>query len=158
MKLRSFLQGLGYPVEKPKAGTEALYGLVWLAARAQQEVAQVLKPFGLTPSKFNYLMIIKHIGGREGISQKEIGSRLLLKKGNVTKYLDDLEHRGWVIRAPGQDQRSHRIKITPKGDQLLDKVWPDYEKTVGRFAKVLPETSQHRLVKILNQCREGRGP
>ncbi len=154
-KLRSFLQGLGYPVKQPKVGTEALYGVVWLAERAQQKVAEVLKPFKLTPSKFNYLMIIKHIGGAEGLSQQEIGHRLLLKKGNVTNYLDDLEHQGWIRRAPGLDRRSHRIQITSKGDQLLDKVWPSYEKAVSGFANVLSETSQHRLVEILNQWREG---
>lgn len=157
-KLRSFLQGLGYPVKQPKVGTEALYGVVWLAERAQQKVAEVLKPFSLTPSKFNYLMIIKHIGGAEGISQQEIGRRLLLKKGNVTNYLNDMEHQGWIVRAPGLDRRSHRIKITSKGDQLLDKVWPVYEKAVGGFTKMLPETSQHRLVEILNQWREALEP
>ena len=153
-KTISFLQGLGYPVEQPKAGSEALYGVVWMAERAQQHVAETLKPFGLTPSKFNYLMIIKHIGGAEGLSQREMGSRLLLKKGNVTKYLDHLQAQGWIVRAPGPDRRSHRIQITPKGDQLLEKVWPVYEKAVGGLVNVLPQTRQHRLVEILNQWRE----
>lgn len=154
MKAPSFLQKLGYPVEDPKPGPEALYGTVWLASRAQRQVARTLRPFGLTPAKFNYLMIVKHVGGTEGLSQREIAKRLLLDAGNVTHYLDNLEQQGWVVRAPGPDRRSHRIKITAKGDHLLDKAWPAYRDAVKRLTGGLPEVAQRRLVGLLSQWRD----
>ncbi len=154
MKTTSFLKGLGYPVEEPKPGPEALYGVVWLASRAQRQVARTLRPFGLSPAKFNYLMIVKHVGGVEGLSQREIAKRLLLNAGNVTHYLDGLEKRGWVVRAPGPDLRSHRIKITTKGDHLLERTWPAYRDAVKRLTDGLPEGSQRRLVELLGQWWE----
>ncbi len=156
-KQRSFLQGLGYPVEKPEPGAEALYGVVWLADRAQKKAAKALKAFHLTPVKFNCLMVVKHIGREEGLSQREIGQRLLIDPGNVAHVLDGLEHQGWVVRASGPDRRSHRIKITPKGDRLLTEVWPAYQALVEQLTGVLPKQSQQRLVEVLSQWRDGLG-
>lgn len=153
-KQPSFLQGLGYPVEKPAPAAEALYGVVWMASRAQRQVAKALKPFALTPVKLNYLMIARHIGKEEGLSQREIASRLLIDKGNVTHVLDDLEKKGWVVRAAGPDRRSKRIKITPKGASLLDQAWPAYKKVVNELTGGLPVPEQNRLVEILAGWRE----
>ncbi len=155
MKSKSFLEGLGYPIEKPEMGAEALYGVVWMADRAQRQATRVLKQFGLTPVKFNYLMIVKHIGGEEGLSQREIAKRLLIDAGNVTHVLDDLEGKGWVVRAPGPDRRSHRIRITPKGDRLLSQAWPAYKEAVRQLTRGLAGDSRHKLVSILSRWRDG---
>ena len=150
----SFLQGLGYPVEKPAPAAEALYGVVWMAGRAQRQVARALKPFALTPVKLNYLMIVRHIGKEEGLSQREIARRLLIDAGNVTHVLDDLQKKGWVVRDAGPDRRSNRIKITPKGARLLDEAWPAYKKVVNELTEGLPVPEQNRLVEILTHWRE----
>lgn len=150
----SFLRELGYPVEKPNGADEALYGVVWIAARAQRQVAKALKPSGLTPLKLNYLMIVKHIGREEGLSQREIAHRLLIDAGNVTHVLDDLEKKGWVVRDAGPDRRSHRIKITAKGSKLLSEAWPIYKKTVGKLTSGLSSEVQHRLVEALSGWRK----
>lgn len=154
-KTQSFLRELGYPVEKPDGADEALYGVVWIAARAQRRVAKALKSFGLTPVKLNYLMIVKHIGREEGLSQREIARRLLIDAANVTHVLDDLEKKGWVVRDTGPDRRSHRIKITLKGDKLLSEAWPVYKATVRKLTHPLSEESQRRLVEVLSRWRDG---
>ncbi len=155
MKGKSFLEGLGYPVEKPEPGDEALYGVVWVAERAQRRVAKALKAFKLTPVKFNYLMIVRHIGGAEGLSQREIARRLLIDAGNVAHVLDDLEEKGWVARHPGPDRRSHRSKITPKREELLHEAWPVYKSTVRKLTHCLPEEGRRRLVETLSRWRDG---
>jgi MarR family transcriptional regulator, 2-MHQ and catechol-resistance regulon repressor len=150
----SFLQGLGYPVEKPAPAAEALYGVVWMAGRAQRRVAKALKPFALTPVKLNYLMIVRHIGKEAGLSQREIARRVLIDAGNATHVLDDLEKKGWVVRRPGPDRRSKRIKITPKGASLLDQAWPEYKKALNELTRGLAVSEQNRLVEILSGWRE----
>ncbi len=154
MRSQSFLQGLGYPIEKAQAGDEVLYGVVWLAARAQRRVARVLKKFALTPVKFNILMVVKHVGGTRGLSQREIGDRLLMGAANMVHVLDDLERRGWLVRAAGVDRRSHRVKITPKGSHLLDSAWPGYKGAVKEVTCRLSSSNQRRLVGVLSQWRD----
>jgi len=153
-KTQSFLKELGYPVEKPDGASEELYGGVWVAAQAQRQVSKALKPFGLTPVKLNYLMIVKHIGREEGLSQREIARRLLIDAGNVTHVLDALEKKGWVVRDAGPDRRSHRIKITEKGSKLLSEVWPIYKRAVSRLTAGLSAEGQRRMVEALSGWRE----
>ena len=153
-KTQSFLKELGYPVEKPDGASEALYGVVWIAAQAQRQAAKALKPFGLTPVKLNYLMIVKHIGREEGLSQREIARRLLIDAGNVTHVLDALEKKGWVVRSAGPDKRSNRIQITAKGSKLLDEAWPAYKKSVDKLTGGLSAEAQRRLVEALSGWRE----
>ena len=153
-KTQSFLRELGYPIGKPEAADEALYGVVWIAAQAQRQVGKTLKPFGLTPVKLNYLMVIKHIGKEEGLSQREIARRMLIDAGNVTHVLDGLVKKGWVVRDAGPDRRSNRIKITVKGSHVLDEVWPAYKKTVVQFTGGLSSEVQRRLVEALSGWRE----
>lgn len=152
-KTRSFLRELGYPVEKPDLGDEAVYGAVWLAGHAERRVAQALKPFGLTPVKLNYLMVVKHIGKEEGLSQREIARRLLIDAGNVTHVLDGLAEKGWILRASGPDRRSNRIKITPKGSKLLDVAWPAHKKVMREVTRGLPEGALQRIVEDLTRWR-----
>ena len=154
MGTQSFLRGLGYPVERSQPSNEAIYGIAWLASAAQHQVAKALKAFGLTPVKFNYLMIVKHVGSTQGLSQREIAHRLLVDAGNVTRVLDDLEQRGWIVRHPGPDRRSHRIRITPKGSRLLDEVWPAHKAVMDRLTDGLPEKRYRQLAGILNQWRK----
>ena len=153
-KTRSFLQRLGYPVEKPLDVDEALYAATWFASRAQRRVAKALKAFALTPVKLNYLMVVKHIGGKEGLSQREIGKRLLIDPGNVTHVLDDLERLGWMIRDAGPDRRSHRIRITPRGSRLLDEVWPVYKKATQELTGCLAVADGRKLIEIFSQWRQ----
>lgn len=153
-KSRSFSAGLGYPVQGPQDPEEALYGAAWISSYAQRWMAKALKAFALTPVKLNYLMVAKHIGGKEGLSQREIGKRLLIDPGNVTHVLDDLERRGWVIRDAGPDRRSHRIRITPKGSRLLDEVWPVYKKATQELTGCLAVADGRKLIEIFSQWRQ----
>ncbi len=154
MKTRSFLRGLGYPVRKPEIRDEALYGIVWLANRGQREAAKVLRRYSLIPATFNYLMVVKHIGGTEGLSQREIATRLLLDPSSVTRVLNKLERKGLIARNAGPDQRSHRITITDKGDRTLNDAWPDYKKVIHRLTASLSESACRRLVGVLSHWRD----
>ncbi len=151
--MRSFLEGLGYPIEKPAVGDEAVYGVVWLAEHAHRWVAEVMRRFHLTPVKFNVLMVVKHIGKSHGLSHRDISRRLLIKKGNLTPLLKDLERHGWLARTPDADRRVRRIVITHKGDQLLNDTWPVYKQAMHRLTRGLPRSSQRRLVELLGQWR-----
>lgn len=156
--MRSFLKDLGYPVKEPDWAEETLYAVVWVASQAQRRAAKVLKAFGLSPVKMNYLMIVKHVGSEEGITQREIAKRLLIDAGNVTHVLDDLERKGWVIRASGPDRRSNRIRVTAKGSRVLDEAWPAYKKMIQSLTQGLSSGAQHSLVRVLSRWRDVLSP
>ena len=105
-------------------------GMLWniLNEGLEKTLAQV----GLNNSKFNILMIIRFVGGENGIQQNEISKQLLVTASNITKLLDKLEIDEHITRNNKDgDRRVKIIKITEKGSGLIDKIWVDYNKTVN---------------------------
>lgn len=118
----------------------AVYGLVAVFSLIEKEIESSLKPFNLSISKFNILMIIKHQGGENGLSQIDIGKRLIVTASNMTKMLDKLYSDGFIERVPQtKDRRVNLIKITPKGSELLDKAWVDYSVKIQKITSLIDD-------------------
>ncbi|MBS5860006.1 MarR family transcriptional regulator [bacterium] len=107
-------------------------GLLW--GQISSKLDEVLAPAKLNISKFNILMIIKHVGGYDGIQQNEISKRLLVTASNITKLLDKLEKDGLITRNTKKgDRRVKLIRITDYGSKTLDKIWPKYLKITKKI-------------------------
>ena len=103
-----------------------------------------MKKFNLSVAKFNVLMTLKHQNGGNGLSQAEIGKKLLVTAANITKIIDKLEEKQLLTKEP-KDRRTNIIKITKKGSILLDEVGLEYQKTID---KIIKKISQNELTQI----------
>ena len=117
-------------------------------------LTHVYAKFDLNPAKFNLLMLIKHIGKVSGISQMELGHNLYVSAANITKLLDGLEKKGWIVRVPSpKDRRVKLIKITDSGAALLDDVWVAHVAAInglmGSFSHKEKEALHGYLGKFL---------
>ncbi len=79
----------------------------------------------LTPSQFNVLNLLR--GHPAGLSQTELGRRLITHRSNVTGLTDRLEKRELVVRKEvAGDRRAYRVVLTAEGAELLEKILPEY--------------------------------
>lgn len=128
----------------------SIYGIASIYALIEKEIENYLKQFSLSTSRFNMMMVIKHQAKEEGISQVEIGKKLVVTASNMTKQLDKLIAEDFVERnAQVGDRRVNLIKITQKGSDLLDKVWPGYYETIQSIANKISVQDRENLSKIL---------
>ncbi len=138
-----------------KNGSEnqkVLYSMTILWNKISARMDAVLSEFKLNVSKFNILMIIKHLGQAEGIQQNEISKRLLVTPSNITKLLDKLEAEGMITRnSKKEDRRVKLIKITKTASKLLDEVWPVYTKEVDNLTSILSGNDVCNIEKYLNK-------
>lgn len=131
-----FLDRFGIYSKKEKFREAAIYGLACVYSLIEKEISDYLRPYNLTPAKFNAMMVIKHVGRNTGLSQIEIGRRLIVTASNMTRLIDKLQKEGFIERLNEKgDRRINRIKISKKGSDVLDKVWPGY------YAKLMEVTS-----------------
>lgn len=108
-----------------------IYGIAYLYSLIDNKISNYLKEFDLSPAKFNTLMIIKHEGKENGLSQVDICKKLLVTASNITKLLDRLDKDQLIIKLTQKDDRRvNLIKISNKGSDLLDQVWPGYLKII----------------------------
>lgn len=140
----------GIDFDKDEFVETSIYGVVSVYHLIEKQIENYLKQYNLSSSKFNMMMIIKHHGGEKGISQIDIGKRLIVTASNMTKQLDKLIAEGMVERfALEGDRRVNLIKITKHGSDLLDKVWPGYTVTIKKISSPLSIQERKTLSKSL---------
>lgn len=88
-------------------------------SKCQRLLTIRLGKLGLSVARYETLLAIAR---DEGLSQRELGERLLSVKSNVTGLLQRLEAAGAIRREPDeQDARGNRVFLTAIGRNLLRK-------------------------------------
>lgn len=106
---------------KPFASPEsaAFLALLRVASRFEQEMSDLLRPHGITPTQYNVLRILRG-ATPGGLACNAVLDRLLTRDPDITRLLDRLERLGYVTRARDeQDRRVVITQVTPAGLELL---------------------------------------
>lgn len=70
----------------------------------------------LTPEQF---MLIDHLWNQGEMTQQELADQLHKDKNSVTKLVDAIERKGFVVRKQNQqDRRANTLILTDKANQL----------------------------------------
>jgi MarR family 2-MHQ and catechol resistance regulon transcriptional repressor len=150
----SIYREMGFKPEKENTSEAALYNVVRTFTLLNRLFQRHYAQFDLTPAKLNVLMLVKHVGGEEGLPQREIAKRLIISGSDVTGLIDRLEKEGLLTRrGASSDRRVKLIKITPKGSVLLDKLWPVHIEQVERVMSPLSKREQEQLIALLTKVR-----
>ena len=140
----------GIEIGKDTTVEGAVYGIASVYLIMEKQISDYLRPFDMSPAKFNVLMVLKHKGKDKGLSQIDIGKHLIVTASNMTRLLDRLHKEGVIERyaQPG-DRRVNLIKITQKGSHILDKAWPGYYKKITEIASLLDRVELKNISEIL---------
>jgi len=141
----------------PSKQTESAWVLL---IRVQQvllgKVETALKEGGLPPLSWYDVLLELSRDPDSGLRQYEIGERVLLNKHNLSRLIDRLESDGLVKRqACDVDGRGNIVKITGKGAQLKQEMWPVYAKAIQELiAEPLTATQVRSLAEIMSTLLE----
>jgi DNA-binding MarR family transcriptional regulator len=128
----------------------AVYALACAYSHIEKEISDYLRPYNLTPAKFNAMMVIKHAGKEFGLSQIDIGRRLIVTASNMTRLLDKLEKEGYIERFSREgDRRVNLIKISKKGSDILNRVWPGYHGKILDIANSMDKEDLKEISQLL---------
>lgn len=142
----------GVDICKSNMSEGSIYGVACTFSLLEKVISDTLRPYSLSPAKFNAMMIIKHKGKDKGISQIEIGRHLIVTASNMTRLIDKLEREGFIERLNLEgDRRVNLIKISKKGSNLLDQVWSGYYKKIQELGKLLNQDELRQLARILEK-------
>ena len=97
-------------------------------------------------------MLVKHQGKENGLSQVDMGRRLMVTAHNMTRLIQRLEKDGLLKRvAYKKDGRVNLVTITIKGSKLLDEVWPGYDQMVQELAGRLSNSEQKDFSELIHR-------
>ncbi|WP_156735317.1 MarR family winged helix-turn-helix transcriptional regulator [Bacillus velezensis] len=89
--------------------------------RMEIKFAEGLIPYEINARQYGVLLFIKE---NPYSSQKEISENLQIDRTTMVSHIDHLETLGFVERTKNpNDRRSYSLKITEKGNDVLDSRW-----------------------------------
>jgi DNA-binding MarR family transcriptional regulator len=133
---------------------EALLSVLRTAAVLEHHLSEALKPYGITPTQYNALRILRGAGSA-GLCGREVAERLVSKVPDISRLLDRMEEMQLIDRErdPG-DRRHVTARISSKGLRMLEQTTPELAAVErARFAGLEPERVK-LLIESLAQIRE----
>ena len=107
----------------------------------------------LTLTQFGVLETLYHLGP---LCQGEISAKLIKSTGNVTLVLDNLEKAGLIVRMRDvQDRRKVNLTLTPKGEDLIARVFPIQAEVITQELSVLEPEEQRQLGQLCKKLGKG---
>lgn len=135
---------------KGRPSAEAFNGMLCVYSFLYRKMEEYFKDYELTPVKFNALLLVKHLGGNEGLSQNDICHHLIVSPSNITRLIDRLIEDGYVERNSSlEDRRVKLIKITKSGSDILEKLFHGYGEMIQQSVYVLERKKVEQLAALL---------
>lgn len=107
--------------------------------RFLQFSAEAAAGTGLTPQQHQALLAIRACEGREMLVGA-LAEQLMLKPHSATELVNRVEKLGLVARVAGEtDRRQVSVRLTPKGEQLLNGLSEAHRAELRRLKPLLGE-------------------
>lgn len=132
---------------------EVFLNVLRTAAELEHAVAEGLKPYGLTPTQYNVLRILRG-AGPEGLCRNEVGDRMLTPVPDATRILDRLADAGLVVKErDGTDRRYVTTRIAHEGLELLAELDQPIAEMHHRELGHMGPAELRRLADLLETAR-----
>lgn len=135
---------------KGRPSAEVFHGVFCVYSILLKKMDEYFKPYDLTPVKFNTLMLIKYMGKDKGISQNDLCYHSIVTPSNITRLLDRMTKDGYIKRVTADhDRRVNLVQITPKGEEILRKVFFGFGEMIQQSVYLLDRSEVEQLSGLL---------
>ena len=111
------------------------------------------RDFDCTLPRFD---LLAQLDRADGLKMSELSQRLMVTGGNVTGLADQLQHEGWLIREPVEnDRRATRLRLTDAGRERFAGMARTHEGWVVEMLGCLSRDEQRQLHLLLGKLKLG---
>jgi DNA-binding MarR family transcriptional regulator len=147
--------------EKPELDASPM-GVVGRISRLSRLLDKELRDFfaghGLEFWEFDVLATLRRSGEPYELSAGALLKTAMVTSGAITNRVDRMETKGLVQRVPDPgDRRGVRIRLTPAGLELIDKLVPLHVANERRLLAVLGDSDRDTLADLLRTLAAGLG-
>jgi MarR family transcriptional regulator, 2-MHQ and catechol-resistance regulon repressor len=128
----------------------ALESLLRAETSVRRRLTADLEREGLSASGFSVLVVLTTAGGT--LELRTLRRRLQTSKANATEVVGTLVSRGLVVRTRlAHDRRAATVSLTPLGQELVDRLFPEHSARVERAFAVLDADEKRAFAEL---CRK----
>ncbi len=118
----------------------------------QDQIKVEISKNDLNITEFSVLETLYH-KGQQTIHQ--IGKSILISSGSMTYVIDKLEKKGLLKRTDcPNDRRAIFITLTQNGEELMNKIMPEYEEFINKMFDSLNHEEAESLVRLLQKVKQ----
>lgn len=115
----------------------------------RNKLVNYLNEFDLTSNQFKVLEVLYHRGD---LNIGSITKLTMSTPGNITVVVKNLKRDGWITSiASKEDKRASILTITPKGVEVIEKVFPNHAQNLHKSFEVLNDQELDTLYELLNK-------
>ena len=128
----------------------ALESLIRAEAQVRRRLSADLEREGLSATGFSVLVVLTTAGGE--LELRALRTRLRTSKANATEVVTTLEARGLVSRRRLlSDRRAATVSLTERGQEVVDRLFPEHTQRVAAAFSVLDEGEKRTFAEL---CRK----
>ncbi len=132
---------------------ECLAGRARLISRVVSGIhEEALRPHGITTAQMGILAVAAAHDDPQG---SDVASALCLEKSTLSRNLDRMIDHGWLDIVPGDDGRSQRLRATPAGRRLVEKVGPAWRSAQQQARALLGKQGAAALAQLSDRLMAG---
>jgi len=139
-----------------QTGLKADYTVMQIVARIlrlnktiENKLAKLHADFNLKQGEFDVLAALKRCG-EVPLTPSQLHQSMLLSSGAMTSRIDRLEKKQLVERKHClQDRRSIKVKLTAKGQNLINQVYPAHFELLDTLLDNIPVKDKKQLAQLL---------
>lgn len=142
----------------PSVYEEVILSILRTADLIRAAISEVLAPAGITMQQYNVLRILRGAGDA-GLPTLAIGNRMIESAPGITRLLDRLEAKGWILRERSKvDRRVVHARISPEGLQLLAGLDEPLRSSFVMNFQGMEQSALDQLIQHLAAMRQSIRP
>src|SRR5699024_11101276 len=115
----------------------------------KKQVVKDIKSYNVNLTEFAFLEFLYN-KGKQPI--QVIGKKVLLASRSITYVVDKLEEKGYLERvACPKDRRVIHGKLTAKGHELMDEIFPQHKKAMAEIFANLSKEEKEQSIELLRK-------
>ena len=120
-----------------------------IRSKFHNKLVNYLHDFDLTFNQFKVLEVLYHRGD---LNIGSITKLTMSTPGNITVVVKNLKRDGWITTiADPSDKLASILTITPKGVEVIEKVFPNHANNLHLSLEVLSDDELDTLYDLLNK-------
>lgn len=113
-------------------------------ARVMTTMAEdAFRSTGLAP---NYAFLLMLVCEQPEITQKEVGEQLQLSPSTITRFIDKLQEKGYLIRS--SKGKNTLLEPTETGQSLLENIYASWEQLYYQYSDIMGEEEGKKLTEV----------
>lgn len=126
-----------------------------VASEIENSIDSLLSKYNLSSGRFMLLFMLR--GAQTGLRPSELANQVGVTQATISGLINSLEKAELVVREGHQsDGRSFVIRLSPKGEQVIQEIFPQWYPRIVNFWNVVSDQEKDGLNQLMQKMIQNK--